>query len=279
LFFTDHGKVYRIRGHQVPLGSRQAKGIPAINIINIEKGEKILSILTTDAYTNACLFFATVKGITKKTRLVEFERINRSGKIAISLKEGDRLYKVVKVFDNEEIYIGASNGNMVRFNESQVRLMGRPAAGVHGISLGDKDTVVGLSTSAAGNLILSVGAKGICKLTPVEEYRLTKRYAKGVRTLKVTTKTGKLIFVNAVKGDEDALMITSTGKVIRFSLTQVSRIGRSTQGVKLMNVDEGEKIQSITMFKPEQIHDDDIPVDTEAIENEDQLKMQDQNKK
>ncbi|MDR1991399.1 MAG: DNA topoisomerase (ATP-hydrolyzing) subunit A [Mycoplasmataceae bacterium] len=274
LFFTDAGKVYRMRGHQVPRGSRQAKGIPAINIINIEKGEKILSILSVDDYQNAALFFATLKGITKKTNLAEFERINRSGKIAISLKESDKLFKVIKVRASQEIYIGASNGNMVRFNEDQVRSMGRNAAGVHGIKLDAKDVVVGLSNSADGNLIFSVGAKGIGKLTPVEEYRLTKRHAKGVRTLKVTPKTGKLIYVGAVKGDEDALMITSTGKVIRFSLTTLRQIGRSTSGVKLMNVEENEKIQSITIF----IADNNIgdmsnaPLDVDMIDNEEQLK-------
>jgi DNA gyrase subunit A len=281
LFFTDAGKVYRIRGHQVPLGNRQSKGIPAINIINIEKGEKILSILTVDDYQNAALFFTTVKGISKKTNLIEFERINRSGKIAITLKEGDKLFKVIKVRENQEIYIGASNGNMVRFNENQVRLMGRNAAGVHGINLTDKDTVVGLSNSADGNLIFSVGVKGVGKLTPVDEYRLTKRNAKGVRTLKVTPKTGKLIYVGAVKGDEDALMITSTGKVIRFSLTTVSQIGRSTSGVKLMNVEEGEKVQSITIFVADNNNDNigEAPLDSDLIENEEQLKQQDEEEK
>ncbi|MDR3257402.1 MAG: DNA topoisomerase (ATP-hydrolyzing) subunit A [Mycoplasmataceae bacterium] len=274
LFFTDAGKVYRIRGHQVPLGSRQAKGIPAINVINIEKGEKILSILPVDDYQNADLFFTTVRGISKKTNLVEFERINKSGKIAITLKDGDKLFKVIKVHADQEIYMGASNGNMVRFVENQVRAMGRTAAGVHGMNLGDKDIIVGLSNSADGPLILSVGAKGVGKLTPVEEYRMTKRNAKGVRTLKVTPKTGKLIYVGAVKGDEDALMITSTGKVIRFSLATVSQIGRSTSGVKLMNVDEGEKVQSITMFTADSSADDmaNAPIDTDLIENEEQLK-------
>jgi DNA gyrase subunit A len=274
LFFTDAGKVYRIRGHQVPLGSRQAKGIPAINVINIEKGEKILSILPVDDYQNADLFFTTVRGISKKTNLVEFERINKSGKIAITLKEGDKLFKVIKVHADQEIYMGASNGNMVRFVENQVRAMGRTAAGVHGMNLEEKDIIVGLSNSADGPLILSVGSKGVGKLTPVEEYRMTKRNAKGVRTLKVTPKTGKLIYVGAVKGDEDALMITSTGKVIRFSLSTVSQIGRSTSGVKLMNVDEGEKVQSITMFTADSSADDmtNAPIDTDLIENEDQLK-------
>ncbi|MDR0825842.1 MAG: DNA gyrase subunit A, partial [Mycoplasmataceae bacterium] len=276
LFFTDAGKVYRIRGHQIPLGSRQAKGTPAINIINVEKGEKVLSILPIDDYQNSWLFFSTIKGISKKTELMEFERINKSGKIAITLKEGDKLYKVIKIRAEQEIYIGASNGNMVRFNENQVRSMGRTAAGVHGINLEEKDTIVGLSNSADGNLIFSIGAKGVGKLTPVEEYRLTKRNAKGVRTLKVTPKTGKLVYVGAVKGDEDALMITSTGKVIRFSLSTVSQIGRSTQGVKLMNVDEGEKVQSVTMFTADNAADDaTAPLDTDLIANEAQLKQQD----
>jgi DNA gyrase subunit A len=275
LFFTDAGKVYRIRGHQVPLGSRQAKGIPAINLINIEKGEKILTILPVDDYQNASLFFATIRGITKKTLLSEFERINRSGKIAITLKENDKLFRVIRVYPQEEIFIGASNGNMVRFNEAQVRVMGRNAAGVHGINLEEKDTVVGLSSTMDGNLILSIGAKGVGKITPKDEYRLTKRNAKGVRTLKVTPKTGKLIYVHAVNGNEDALMITSTGKVIRFSLSTVSQIGRSTSGVKLMNVDENEKIQSVTIFKQEDhCSDADAPIDETAIENEAELIQQ-----
>lgn len=275
LFFTDLGKVYRLRGHQIPVGSRQAKGMPAINLINIEKTEKILSILPIDDYQTGYLFFATVNGVAKKTKLTEFERINKSGKIAITLRENDKLFKVVKVFDNQEIYIGASNGNMVRFNESQVRFMGRPASGVGGINLDDKDDVVGLSTSAQGKLIFSVGARGVGKLTPVEEYRLTKRNAKGVIALKVTPKTGKLVYTSAVNGDEDALMITSTGKIIRFSLTQVSQIGRSTQGVKLMNIEEKERIQSITIFKPDVQDDANAPLDEGAVENESTLKLQD----
>lgn len=275
LFFSDLGKVYRLRGHQIPVGSRQAKGMPAINLINIEKTEKILSILPIDDYQTGYLFFATVNGVAKKTKLTEFERINKSGKIAITLRENDRLFKVVKVFDNQEIYIGASNGNMVRFNESQVRFMGRPASGVGGINLDDKDDVVGLSTSAQGKLIFSVGARGVGKLTPVEEYRLTKRNAKGVIALKVTPKTGKLVYTSAVNGDEDALMITSTGKIIRFSLTQVSQIGRSTQGVKLMNIEEKERIQSITIFKPDVQDDANAPLDEGAVENESTLKLQD----
>jgi DNA gyrase subunit A len=275
LFFTDLGKIYRVRGHQIPIGSRQAKGIPAINIIDIEKGEKILSILPVDDYSSGYLFFATLKGIVKKTSLSYFERINRNGKIAITLKPEDKLFKVVKVYSDQEVYIGASNGNMVRFIENQVRAMGRTAAGVFGMKIGAKDNVVGLSTSAEGQSILSIGAKAVGKITPTEEYRLTRRNAKGVRTLLTTNKTGKLVYVGAVNGNEDALLITSSGKVIRFTLSQIRSIGRSTQGVKLMNIDDNDKIQSVTLFKTDDgqggIHNPDhIPLDDEPVTDQTQ---------
>jgi DNA gyrase subunit A len=249
LLFSDAGKVYRIRGHQIPLGNKTTKGIPAINIVGIEKGENILTILPIDSYDDCKLFFCTVKGVVKQTQLSEFNHINKSGKIAITLREGDKLFNVIKINNGEEIFIGANNGNMVRFDENQVRTMGRTAAGVSGIDLEDKEFVVGLSSSSQGTKILSVGAQGVGKLTDIDQYRKTKRNAKGVRTLKVSPKTGKLIYISAVNGDEDALMITSKGKIIRFSLTEVNTIGRSTSGVRLMNIDTDEKLQSVTMFK------------------------------
>lgn len=268
LLFSDFGKVYRVRGHQIPLGSRQAKGIPALNFIGVEKGEKILSVLPIEDYQNAWLFFTTVNGITKKTSLSEFERINRNGKIAIGLKEGDKLFDVIKVKEGQEIYIGASNGNMVRFSQDQVRSMGRTAAGVKGINLvKNKEHVVGLSSSAYGNKILSIGAKGLGKLTPVEEYRLTKRNAKGVRTLKVTPKTGALVYVGALQGTEDILIITSAGKIIRFAINEVREIGRSTSGVRLVRIEENEKIKSVAVFTgPTQIDDEQAPIDADIEE-------------
>ncbi|MDR2461684.1 MAG: DNA topoisomerase (ATP-hydrolyzing) subunit A [Mycoplasmataceae bacterium] len=250
LFFTDSGRVFRIRGHKIPALSRQSKGIPAINMIGIEKNEKILSILPIDSYENACLFFCTKNGIVKKTDLEEFVRINSSGKIAITLKENDKLFNVISVAKDEEIYIGASNGNMVRFNENQVRSMGRTAAGVHGINLiEEKEFVVGLSSSSEGNKILSIGNNGTGKMTDIDEYRLTKRNAKGVRTLKINEKTGKLVYIGAVNGNEDVLIITNSGKVIRFLLSSINTIGRSTSGVKLINIEKNEKVQSVTLFK------------------------------
>ncbi|GHU50279.1 DNA gyrase subunit A [Bacilli bacterium] len=253
LFFTDLGKVYRLRGHEIPLGSRTAKGIPALNLINIEKTERVITILPIDDYENSYLFFSTENGVGKKTKLNEFNLINKSGKIAIGLKEGDKLFNVIVVKDGDEVFIGATNGNMVRFNESQVRSMGRTASGVGLIDISNKDKVVGLSCSFNGIKIFSIGARGVGKLTDKEDYRLTKRNAKGVITLKITPKTGKLIYIGAVNGDEDALMITSTGKVIRFSLSKINTIGRSTSGVKLMDVEENEKIKSISIFKKSNI--------------------------
>ncbi len=268
LFFTDFGKVYRLRGYQIPKGVRTSKGIPAINLIGIEKNERVLTILPIDNYENGCLFFATVNGIVKKTSLNEYARIQSNGKIAITLKEGDKLFNVIHVNDNDEIYLAGSNGNLARFLSSQVRSMGRQAAGVHGMRLDDKEYIVGLSSSQSGNKILSVGAKGVGKLTPVEEYRLTRRNAKGVKTLKVNQKTGKLVYTGAVVGDEDALMITSAGKIIRFSLSQVNTIGRSTSGVKLMDVDENEKIQSVTLFTPSENEETtDVEINESSLED------------
>ncbi len=268
LFFTDFGKVYRLRGYQIPRGVRTSKGIPAINLIGIEKNEKVLTILPIDNYDHGCLFFATVNGIVKRTSLSEFSRIQSNGKIAITLKEGDKLFNVIHVDGQEEIFLAGSNGNLARFNSEQVRTMGRTAAGVHGMRLDPKESIVGLSSSVSGDKILSIGSKGVGKLTPVEEYRLTKRNAKGVKTLKVNQKTGKLVYTGAVFGDEDVLMITTSGKIIRFSLTQVNTIGRSTSGVKLMNIDESEKIQSVTIFKSnEQSDEQEIEINNENLDD------------
>lgn len=269
LFFTDFGKVYRLRGYQIPRGVRTSKGIPAINLIGIEKGERVLTVLPIDSYEEGYLFFSTLNGVVKKTSLKEFSHIQSNGKIAIGLKEGDKLFNVIPVKDNDEIYLAGSNGNLARFNSNQVRAMGRTAAGVHGMRLDSKEHIVGLSSSISGDKILSVGAHGVGKLTPVTEYRLTKRNAKGVKTLKVNNKTGKLVYTGAVFGNEDALMITTSGKIIRFSLTQVNEIGRSTSGVKLMNIEENEKIQSVTLFKLTEEQEPDANIDLSRQDLED----------
>ena len=249
LLFSDFGKVYRLRGHEIPVGSRQSKGIPAINFVQIEKTEHIITMLPIDEYDEkTSLMFATVKGIVKRTVITEFEHINRNGKIALSLKDGDKLFDVQICSDDNEIYLGNSTGKLVRFKVSDVRKMGRTAAGVKGINI-DGGSVIGFSTSLTGDKILSIGSRGVGKISDVNLYRLTKRGSKGVTTLKVTPKTGKLIFTSCVDGTEDALLITKKGMIIRFSLTQIRDIGRATSGVKLMNIEDDDRIISVAIFK------------------------------
>lgn len=264
LFFTDTGKVYRIRAHEVPVGTRQAKGVPAVNLINIEKSEKILVMLPIDDYSKGFLFLATVNGIVKRTSLSEYNSIRSNGKIAITLREGDKLLSAFVTRGKDEIYLGASNGLLARFNEQDVRIMGRTASGVKGINIQVKavgrgknkvDTsivVVGASCSQKGDLILSIGEKGLGKISEAENYRLTRRGSKGVVTLKQNDRTGKMVFSSAVKGDEDILIVTSSGKIIRTSLSKLRIIGRSTSGVTLVKLQPNEKIVSAALFRPDE---------------------------
>ncbi|MCQ3907857.1 MAG: DNA gyrase subunit A [Mycoplasmoidaceae bacterium] len=259
LIFTDYGKVYRLRGHEIPVGSKQSKGIPAINFIQIEKDEKIITMLPIDDYEEQkSLIFCSANGVVKRTTLNEYEHINRNGKIALGLKEGDKLFDVKIVGDDNNVFIGNSTGKLVRFKVSDVRTMGRTAAGVKGINI-DGGTVVGFSTSLAGNKILSIGTRGVGKITDVEEYRETKRGAKGVTTLKVTPKTGKLVFAAAVEGNEDALIMTKKNMIIRMSLSEVRDIGRATQGVKLIKLEEDDRIASIAIFKNDETDGVEVP--------------------
>jgi len=270
LIFTDYGKVYRLRGHEIPLGSKQSKGMPAINFIQIEKDEKVITMLPVDEYLeNQYLLFCSVQGIVKRTAITEYERINRSGKIALGLKEGDKLFDVRIVEEDNKVFIGNSTGKLVTFKVSDVRPMGRTASGVKGIEIEDGN-VVGFSTSLSGNKILSIGTRGVGKLTSVEEYRETKRGAKGVSSMKITPKTGKLVFASAVEGTEDALIMTKKNMIIRLSLSELRDIGRATQGVRLMNIDDDDRILSVAIFKNESDKIETVnPTtegDTEAIE-------------
>ena len=260
LFFTDHGKVYRIRAHEVPLGSRQSKGVPALNLINIEKNEKILVMLPINDYTKGYMFLTTENGIVKRTSLSEYSSIRTNGKIAITLKENDKLLSAFVTEGENEIYLASSEGFLSRFVETNVRCMGRTASGVKGINLSSKTKdkkdakkeiikVVGASCSLKGDLILSIGEKGFGKLSEAKTYRLTKRGSKGVVTLKQNEKTGKLIFSSAVKGDEEIFIVTSSGKIIRLSLANIRVIGRATSGVTLVKLQEKEKIISAALFE------------------------------
>ncbi len=287
LFFTDLGKVYRIRGYQVPEYQRTGKGVPVINLINIEKGENVKSIIAVDKYKdNRYLMFFTTEGIVKRTPIKEYESIRQNGKIAITLREGDNLLAVKQVSEknelesfadengeyNEDLLIGiaASNGKMVNFPVSEVRPMGRSASGVKGIELGEGARVVGVTAAYEGDHILVVTDKGYGKMTKVIDddgeptYRITKRGTKGVSTLKATDKVGTLVAVRAVNLEDDLMVITNAGIVIRTPLSQVRISSRNTQGVKIMNLEGRQKVSSIAIVPHEE------PAEEEPLEGEEQ---------
>ena len=253
LFFSNRGKVYRMKGYEVPEYARTGKGLPIINLLPIEKEEQITSIISVKPKDEEAkyLAFITKKGTVKRTKLEEFDNLRSSGKIAITLREDDELISVRKTTGEKEIIIGSSDGRMVRFNESEVRVMGRTAAGVRGIVLSDDQNVVGGDVINIGQQVMVVTEKGCGKKTPIEEYRLTKRGSKGVKALKVTDKNGPLVAFSTVNGDEDAIMITESGIIIRISLNQVNSLGRATQGVKLINTKGEQKVATVTIVKQE----------------------------
>lgn len=252
LFFTNVGKVYRIRGYQIPEFSRTSKGLPIVNLLNLDKNEKVMSILSMDEYLEGhYLLFITKEGIVKRTDVKEFESIRQNGKISISLREGDELFAVKHTDGNCYVGIASNQGKMVKFHETDIRPMGRTASGVKGMNM-DGSFVVGATTTLDGQNILSVSENGFGKMSSFAEYRLTSRGTKGVLTMNVTDRTGKLVALRAVNGDEDLMIITKAGIVIRMSLTQVKVAGRNTQGVRLIRLDEGQEISSIAVLAPEE---------------------------
>ena len=272
LFFSDKGKVYRIKGYEIPEFSRQSKGLPIINLLPLEKEERIRSIISIDQNDDSYkyLVFATKKGLVKKTELKEFDNIRTSGKIAILLKAEDELISVKKSTGNSEIIIGANNGRAVRFNENEIRPMGRNTSGVKGIDLPESDKVVGceIITDAENQQMLIVTEKGYGKKTNVSEYRLTHRGSKGVKTLNVTEKNGNLVLIRSVIGDEDLMIITDTGIIIRISLTNISTLKRATQGVKIINLKDNCNVSTVAVVAKEENEDsEDATENVEESQN------------
>ena len=309
LFFTDLGKVYRIRGYEIPEYQRTGKGIPVINLINVEKGENVKAIIACDEYLPyRYLMFFTRDGIVKRTPISEYESIRQNGKIAITLREGDTIIDVKEVQEGiltkdedvvegkkyytiseenhelnlvtnpvkeelanyyEDLHVGiaADNGKMCIFPVNEVRPMGRTASGVKGIELSDGAKAVGVSVAYEGDNILVVTEKGFGKISSSDEYRKTKRGAKGVSTLKTTPKIGQIVAVRAVFGDEDIMAITNAGIVIRTHLNEFKITGRNTQGVKLINLEDRQKVSSITIvpFEEDSLEEN---VDENNVENE-----------
>ena len=262
LVFTDKGKVYRIKGYNVPEFSRTSKGIPAINLISMDKTENIRALVPySKDHDSKFLFFVTKQGIIKRTTFDEYENINKNGKIAIKLNEDDELAFVRSTDGNAEIIIAGSNGKAVRFLENTVRPLGRTARGVKGFNV-DGGYVIGLATNLEGEYILTITENGFGKKSALADYRMTRRGARGVKTVNVTEKSGKLVCMRAVRGDEDCMIMTAGGIVIRISLNQVSVYSRSAQGVKVINVKD-DIVSSVAILEPEE---DSEVVDIEVLD-------------
>ncbi len=252
LFFTNKGKVYRIKGYEIPEYSRQAKGLPIINLLQIEKDEKINSIISiSNENDNKFLIFATRDGLVKKTAVEEYANIRTSGKIAISLKEGDELIDVKLSDGINKVILGSTSGRMVVFNENEVRPMGRTASGVKGINLDGGYKCTGMEVGKDEDNLLIVTKYGYGKKTLISEYRMTKRGSKGVKALNVTDKNGEMIAHKIVNNDKDLLMITESGMAIRMGINQISQLGRVTQGVKLINLKDNQYVSTISILDKE----------------------------
>ncbi len=259
LFFTNFGKVYRIKGYEIPESSRQSKGLPIVNLLPLEKGEFVNSIIPIDPNEvddSKCLIFFTMTGLVKRTPIKEFESIRKNGKIAITLKENDELISVKMASGNDEVIMASDSGRMVRFNESEVRLMGRSASGVKGIDLvGSK--VIGAEIVNPNEYILVVTSNGYGKKTDVSEYRLTHRGSKGVKALNITDKNGLIIAFKSVIGNEDIIITTNNGIVIRLDISKISTLKRNTQGVRLMSLKDGQLVTSVTVASKVDVIDSD----------------------
>ena len=248
LFFSNFGKVYRIKCYELPEFSRQSKGVPIVNILPFEKDEFVNAIIPVkkDEESKYLIFF-TVKGLVKRTDISEFDSIRKNGKIAISLKDNDELIGVKKTSGNDEVVIASTAGRMVRFCETDVRVMGRGASGVKGIELFDSK-VVGAEIVNNSELILVVTERGYGKKTDVNEYRLTHRGSKGVKALNITDKNGLIVAFKSVVGDEDIIITTDEGTVIRLGVDNVSTLKRNTQGVRLMHLKDKQVVTSVTVL-------------------------------
>ena len=247
LFFTNKGKVYRVKGYEIPEYSRQSKGLPIVNLLNMEQGEYVTSLLN-GSKNDGCkyLVFATKSGLIKRTDVSEFYNIRANGKKFITLREDDELISVKNTNGKCDILMAASNGRMVRFAEDLVRVMGRGASGVKGITL-DGSILVGMEIAEENEDVLVVTENGYGKKTPIGEYRVTNRGGKGVKTLNITEKNGSITSFKTVDNSKDLIIITNEGIIIRLAVDKISEMSRVTQGVKLINLREGQKVSSISI--------------------------------
>ncbi|MFR6471723.1 MAG: DNA gyrase subunit A [Turicibacter sanguinis] len=266
LFFTNKGKVYQKKAYTIPEYGRTAKGLPIVNIIEIAQDEEISAIIPVKEFNeNEFLFFATRTGVVKRTTLSAFGNIRTNGLIALSLREDDELIGVRKTTGSNDIVIASSGGKLVWFEEDQVRSMGRTAAGVRGINLEEEEVAVGMEIVTEDQEILIVSEKGFGKRTPISEYRKTSRGGKGVKTINITDKNGSLVAMKTVTGEEDLLIVTNKGIIIRTPISQISQTGRATQGVTLIRLTDDQFVSSVALVEHEEEHTEELA--TEKVEN------------
>ncbi len=266
LFFTNKGKVYRLKGYEIPEYSRQSKGIPIVNLLQVEKEEKInavININNEDDYKY--LLFATMQGIVKKTLISEFANIRNSGKICITLRDDDELIDVKKTNGDNLVLLGSDAGRMVKFNEDEIRVMGRTASGVRGINL-EESKCICCEIVNEEDLILLVTEKGYGKQTYVREFRQTKRGSKGVKALNITDKNGNLVAVEIIKPDKELVIMTDSGMTMRMPVDQISVLGRVTQGLRLIHLRDNQKVSAISLVDKE-IESEDNSEDTTEFNN------------
>lgn len=266
LFFTNKGRVYRLKGYEIPEYGRTAKGLPIVNLLKLDDGESIQTIINVgqDRSEDAYLFFTTRSGLVKRTSVAEFANIRQNGLKALNLKDEDELINVFLTDGNTDVIIGTKFGYSVRFNESVVRNMGRSATGVRGVNLRPGDQVVGASVITDQDEVLIITEKGYGKRTRADEYPTKGRGGKGIKTANVVDKNGPLAGLMTVKGDEDLMIITNTGVMIRTSVANISQTGRSTMGVKVMRLDQGAQIVTFTTVQADEKDESETETESEG---------------
>ena len=255
-FMTNKGRVYRLKGYEIPEYGRTAKGLPIVNLLKLDEGETIQTVINAksdEASDNNHLVFVTRQGLVKRTKEAEFKNIRQNGLIALKLREGDELINVFLTTGNEEIIIGTKFGYSVRFKEDTIRSMSRMAAGVKGVTLRDGDQVVGAAAITEDQEVLIITEKGYGKRTSATEYPTKGRGGKGIKTANITEKNGNLAGIVTVSGDEDIMVITDTGVIIRTAVANISQTGRATQGVKVMRLDDSARIVTFALVEPEEV--------------------------
>jgi len=279
LYFTNQGRLFRTKTYEIPEAGRVAKGMAIVNLLNLNEGEKINAVIPVKDYLDGeYLMMITRKGVVKKTEISQFQNVRKGGLIALHLRDDDELISVLKTDGNKNIFIATKNGMGIRFSEDDIRPMGRTAAGVRGIRLRAGDKVVGAELMEEGYKILFVSEKGYGKCTKINEFNLQRRGGKGVKIYRITDKTGCIVGISSINDNEEMMLITSEGVIIRIRVKEISTSGRVAQGVKLINLDENIQLMSIAKIAEDELEqEEEVEQEQEQDQDQDQDQDQEQN--